>query len=378
MLVTNSTYAGVVDTVTNMFNSKIQYQVSVVDEQNQPVPYATLWFMYAYKSAPERSVADMARLVERYAPDYDIASVDARALHSVHVYFSDIKGVYREELLENNFKGIRALPVIIGALKRGYKPIAFAKTMPVGSSHKVVLQLQKEPVEKFDPRLLELDEIRSEVGNIFPNWSGEERLAHVDRMNERLTHLAQTFEKEGKRNEAALVYYNLAYLPSVDRAIRPDGKIQIIGYTRGYDEKSPARKANLAKALSLGADIPQLRCQALIDSFVAQGGRIWNDQSKKSLRIQLISDLEACLKTANGRVFPYVFLFMSQLYSYVGNPAMACTTLQRAYSFEPSAYEASRWPKIFEDVEYRAKKPPDGLPVFPDFVCVMPSSRSSD
>lgn len=245
--------------------------------------------------------------------------------------------------------------------------------MPVGSSNEVVLRLQKDEAASFDARLPELDEIRSEAGNVFPNWTGEERMAHTDRMNSRLNILAAAFEREGKRNEAALAYYNLAYLPSIEKMVRPDGKVQIIGYTRGYDEKSPSRKANLAKALALGADIPQLRCRALIEAFDAKGGDIWNDQSKKELRLQLIDDLEACLATANERVFPYVLGFLSDLYAYVGNPNKACATLQQAYRFEPRARELSLWPKRFEKVENITKRPPKGLPVFSDFVCQMPN-----
>lgn len=368
-----SSHAGVRDFVSNMFASKIQIQVSVQDEQGRPVPYATLWFMFADKDAPEISKADMTRLVERYALDYDIASVGtATPIGGVLVRYTDAKGIYEWEIGENDFRGLSALPVIIGVLKRGYKPLAYEKTMPIGSSNEVVLRLQKDRAAAFDARMLELDEIRSEVGNVFPNWTAEERQAHVDRMHARLTGLAAAFEREGKRNEAALAYYNLAYLPSVERLVRPDGKVQVIGYTRGYDEKSPSRKANLGKALELGADIPQLRCRALVDAFVAKGGKIWNDQSKKELRLQLIDELEGCLAPANERFFPWVLAFLADLYSYVGNPSMACKTIQRAYRFEPRTYEMSFWPQFFEKVESIAKRPPKGLSVFPDFVCQMP------
>lgn len=368
-----SSHAGVRDFVSNMFASKIQIQVSVQDEQGQPVPYAALWFMFANKEAPERSSADMRRLINRYALDYDVAAIDTAApIRPVLVRYVDSKGLHNWVLGENAFSGLTALPVIIGVLKRGYKPLAYEKTMPVGSSNEIVLRLQKDEAAKFDPRLLELDEIRSEVGNVFPNWTTEDRQAHVDRMHARLTGLAAAFEREGKRNEAALAYYNLAYLPSIERLVRPDGKVQVIGYTRGYDEKSPSRKANLGKALELGTDIPQLRCRALVDAFVAKGGKIWNDQSKKELRLQLIDELEGCLAVANERFFPWILAFLADLYSYVGNPTMACKTIQRAYRFEPRAYESSFWPQFFQKVEDAAKKPPKGLPAFPDFVCQMP------
>ncbi len=376
MVVSSSCFAGAREFVTNLFAKKIHIQVSVQDEQGQPVPYATLWFMLAHKDAPERSNADISRLMERYALDYDIASIDSAApIRAVLVHYTDAKGLFSWEMGENNFQGLAALPVIVGVLKRGYKPLAYEKTMPVGSSHEIVLRLKTDTASTFDPRLLELDEIRSEAGNVFPNWTGEERMAHADRMNSRLNILAAAFERDGKRNEAALAYYNLAYLPSIERMVRPDGKVQVIGYTRGYDEKSLSRKANLAKALALGTDIPQLRCRALIDAFVAQGGRIWNDQSKRELRLRLIEELEGSLIGANERFFPYVLAFLADLYSYVGNPTMACKTIQRAYRFEPRAYEANSWPGFFKKVEDTARKPLKGLPAFPDFICEMPQGN---
>jgi hypothetical protein len=367
-------HAGVIDGLKNMLSDKIQLKVSVTDEQDRPVPYATLWFMYADKDMPEVSAVDMARLVKRYAADYDIASVGtATPIGAVLTRQVDGQGSYQTEIRENAFQGLSALPVIVGVLKRGYQPLAYAETIPVGATVHMRLRLNKDSAAAFDPRLLELDQVRSEAGNMFPEWTAQERLAQTDRLNVRLIALARAFEQEGKRDEAALVYYNLAYLPSIERVTGADGKVRVVGYTRGYDEKSPIRKAHLTKALELGERIPQLRCRALVDAFVAQGGRVWIDQSKKPLRLQLIADLEDCIKRADGRLFPWVLGFLSDLYSYVGEPVQACAALQRAYRFEPAAYEANRWPNLFEKVTTNARKPPTGLQAFPDFVCKIPS-----
>jgi hypothetical protein len=373
-LTATAVHAGVLGAVSSIFERKIRLKVQVLDEQSQAVPHATLWFIYADKHEPERSVDDMVRLVTRYQRDYDVAAVGSQTpIASVLTKQANAQGVFEIELKENNFEGLNALPVIVGVLKRGFDAAAYAESIPVGAAREYVLKLRRSADQYFDPRLLELDEIRSEIGNVFPNWTAGDRMAHVDRLHGRLVELAKAFEQEGKRHEAALAYYNLAYLPSIDRMTMPDGTVRVIGYTRGYDEKSPPRKAFLAKALVLGEDIPQLPCRALADSFSNQGGDIWADQSKLALRKQFAAELEACLTSADGRIFPWVILYLSDVYSYIGDPRKACDTLRRAYQFEPAAYQAKMWPRLFENVERNARKPIAGLPAFPDFACKMPS-----
>jgi hypothetical protein len=371
-----ATHAGPIRALSRMFNNTIQLKVTVIDEQRRPVPYATLCFLYGDALAPELSVNDMVRLVNRYRRDYDLVAVGSGSpFGAVLIRWANVNGTYSGEILENDYQRLAALPVIIGVFKRGFEPTAYAETIPVGASREIVLTMRKSADQSFDPRLLELDEIRSEVGNVFPNWTAQERMAHVDGMTARLLRLAQTFEREGKRTEAALAYYSLAYLPSIDRMVMPDGTERVIGYTRGYDPKSPTRSAHLVRALELGQDIPQLRCRALADAFTADGGRVWADQSKLSMRRRFVADLEACLKTADGRVFPWVLQLLWQTYAYIGEPEKACATLQHAYRFEPAAFEASAWPRLFANVESTARRPgpQSGLPAFPDFVCRMPA-----
>ena len=373
MVIAGQCPAGIWEKMTSMLSNKIELRVSVVDERQQPIPHTTLWFMYAYKDAPERSVNDMERLLSRYALDYDLVLAGTvKPISAVHVHYTDAKGAYQEILEENNFRGLTELPVIVGAIKRGYSARAYAKPMPVGSTQEVVIQLQKDGGSVFDPRLLELDEIRS-LANGVPLAGGiEERAAYIDGLNERLAQLAQTWETEGKQNLAAIAYYNLANLPSIDRMVGSNGKMQITGYTRGYDEKSPVRKAHMVKALAMGGNVPLLRCEAIIKKFFEQNGGYWADASKTPMRRQFIADIEACVKNANGRVFPSALLELSKAYSYVGEHAMACETLQRAYLFEPRSYTALDWPAVFRGVEWVAKQQNGNFPGIAGFVCAMP------
>lgn len=350
-----------------------QISVSVVDDQNRPVPYATLWFIYAHPDEPG-SVDAMERLVNRYRRDYDIAAVGrATPISAVLTRQADAKGVFRTAIGDNEYQGMSALPVVVGALKRGFEPTAYSEEISAGAARDIVLTLRRSPDQSFDQRMLELDEIRSEVNNEWPTWTAKDRAAHIDRLNARLQELAKAFEQEGKRSEAALAYYNLAYLPSIDRIVMPDGKERVVGYTRGYDEKSPRRRAYLRQAFALGQDIPQLRCRALVDEFEAQGGRLWADESKLPLRRELVANLESCLKAGEGRVLPWLHRFLSQAYSYIGDPEMACKTMQGAYSFEPASFTTKEWRGLFEAVERVAKRPVPGVPAFPNFVCRMPS-----
>lgn len=372
LLATSYSYAGAMDIFT-FFSDSIKYRISVVDERDQPIPHATLWLMYAYGTSPERNVNDMRRLVARYALDNDIIAADITGpISGIQIFYTDSHGIFRDELQENDFRGLTELPVFVGVIKRGYRPVIYSKVMPVGSSHEMVLQLQKDNSRQPDPRLLELDEIRSKASSVFPNWTGEERTAYVQKMNNRLRGLAKEFEQEGMRDEAAIAYYNLAYLPSLLHVVATDGKVQVAGYTRSYDEKSPERKADLFKAFSFDSSIPQLRCRELIEIFDDQGGLIWADLSKTALRERFITNIEACVRVANERFFPNVLHLLSRTYSSVGNHKMACDTMKRAYRFEPRYVSAKEWPNHFYSVSSLAKNPPKGIQALDNFSCEMP------
>lgn len=365
--------AGVMDIVSGMFSKTIEMKISVVDEQKRPVPDATLWVVYADAELSVVSVADMERVLARYKWDYDvIAQGLARPMYGLLVKYVNTKGIYSEKIQENNFRGLTELPIIIGVIKRGYRSLAYSKTMRVGSSHEIVLQMERDPEQIFDCRLLELDEIRSEASRALIDWNSDEKVAYLDQLANRLLGLAQSFEREGKREDAAVLYYNLAHLPSVDRRKSPDGKLQVVGYTRGYDEKSPTRRAYRQKALELGEAIPMLRYEKMEDAFDDQRGAIWIDQSpaKKQLRLEMISDIENLERTAAGRLPTGALHLLWMLYSYTGNPEMACKTIQRAYQTEPRAF--NNWTNVFRNIEREAHKPVPGSPAFPDFVCPMP------
>jgi len=365
--------AGPWDTLARIFRDQIELRISVVDERQQPIPHTTLWFMYAYKEAPERSVGDMERLLYRYAVDYDLVLAGTvKPISAVHVYQTDATGRYQEVLEENNFRGLTELPVIVGVLKRGYRARAYAKTMPVGSTQELVIQLQRDETSIFDPRLLELDEIRSLANGVSLANGMEERAAYIDDLNERVVRLARTWEREGKQSLAAIAYFNLANLPSIDRMVDQNGKMKIVGYTRGYDEKSPVRKAYMVSAWEMGGDVPLLQCDAITKKFFEQKGGVWADASKTPMRRQYIADTEACVKSAGERVFPSTLLVLSQAYSAVGEHAMACDTLRRAYQFEPRSYAAKAWPGIFQGVEWAAKPRNGNFPAAPGFACAMP------
>lgn len=367
--------AGLLGKVGAMFDKKIEYRISVLDEQGKPIHYSTIWQLRTYQDTLENSFHDMTRTLNRYSRDYDVASLGNRLpTTEVLKFFVDDRGTFAQALGENEFRGVNALHVVFGALKRGYRAVAVEKTMPVGSQNEIVVRLQKDDSQVFDSRLLLLDEVRFEVGKAMPEWNMAQRADFVDRQYARLKQLAEIFEQEGKREEAAMVYFNLAYLPSIERMRGYDGKEQIIGFSRDYDEKSPRRKADLEKALALGAENPYLRARKLIDDFKDKRGRIWADQSPelRSIRQQFIRDMEQHLSLAKERVLPEALRLLADTYLYVGNPHKACEMLTRLYRFEPRAYVAQSWKRIFGNFEDEARHSTLGLPVFENFSCKVP------
>lgn len=356
-----------------LLTGNIELEISVVDSQGHPVPYPTIWRMYATPDAPELSLADMERLLRRYASQQEIAG---HSISAVLVGHGDEKGQFTHLIRPPNFKGMDALPVFVGIIKRGFRPLAYAKTMPGRTSHKIELTLDADP-EPFDARLLEIDEIRGKTDRPPANLPPDQQAAYVDAQHERLRALAETFEREGKNDLAAIAFFSLAHLRSIDRIVGPDGKPIIVGYTRGYDNGQPVRKASLQRAFALGArepSLPALRCRALARPFYDQNGTYWADRgpAMTALRKALINDLETCVRDGGERILPVEFWLLSHLYSAVGEQRKACEAMQRRFLFEPRDVEASQWPEVFANADRFSKLMNGGVPPEPDFKCEAP------
>lgn len=368
---------GVFKWAEDLFSKKIEYRVRVVDEAQHPIAYPTLWVTWVTDEYPNLSAADMERWLGNFSLDYDLISSGRPNSHSL-VRFADANGEYRGIWEKNDFGKNAEMIVIFGVIKRGYRAQATMQRMPVGSSQEVVVQLTREPTEVFDARLEELDRARGEANRTMANWNGAEQAAHLDGLANRLSALAVNFEREGKLNEAAVLYYGLAALPSIDRMKGPDGIERILGYTRGYDKNSPTRRSYMEKALELGSSIPLLGCQQVRADLNARKASFLYHQSPelRSIRLQAIEKLERIMAPAPQRCLLADMLLLSDLYSHTGQPDRACVTLRKAYRIDPQYYPKESWQGRLESLEDTATGKGyasiPGLEVFPDFTCEMP------
>ena len=253
-----------------------------------------------------------------------------------------------------NYHKSSDVTTIYAVLKRGYLPTIVSDVARKNTTHELTIILQPDPSAIVEKPMLQFDLLRAQAHMPAVNAAErmqEDRRQILLRTQQELRGLANTLEQERKFDLASAVYYNLAYLPSVDVVRKPDGSEVIIGYTNGYDKNKPQRKADMDKALDLNPSNPNLIRLKLMRTFPSENlGRPSQEQ-----RQSYISLVEEHIKREPERVWPGAY-FVS--YQYLGNGlyAEACAALHRAYDFEPTYCDEKEWRAHLETHVLRAKK----------------------
>lgn len=345
MLQSNSLNAGFLDVLTNMIEDNVEYQVTVVDEDNTPVSGATVWVLTSSERRKNlQPEVVMERLVNKYAMDSDF--VFNKNLHpALFVYYTNYKGEISLGYNEADLRGLDSFSISLAVLKRGFKPVLYSEESKLNSNNKFELKIERDKDNEFDARLLILDEVRATVSEL--NSLGvmsDERLLGLEQQEEKLRKLAEGFESEGEKDLASTVYFNLAYLPSVEKVKDEKGNIVVKGYTNGFDEKSAKKQQDKNKAIELNQSVPIIRYNKIYNHFDSNAGSQWRvDNNKSGLRKSFIKDTEAFYKNHPDRMWAWPYVFLWQVYRAEGQYDKAKDAIRAFRDFEPTYFNEKAW-----------------------------------
>ena len=327
-----------------LFKDTVHYEVRVVDEQTRPIPWATLWVMGPTLGRTDLKPEDLARLVRRYAADADF--VNSTNLHDqLWVMQTDGAGKARFAQEDTEVRGFKRVQISVAGLKRGFLPTQVDDDAPDNSRRKILLRLRADAAAKGDERMETLDRIRalSDPESETDDPVGGDRKSRLVRYDTQLRALAAELEKDGRADDAAAIYYNLAWLPAVDYAREESGEWVVTGYTNGFDDRNPRRVADRKRAWQLQRGHPALEYEALLASYEARGLRVLAYAKDAPVREAYIAETEALIRKYGERLWPAAYWRLSDVYMANNDFAAACRALQARYAFEPSILDAEGW-----------------------------------
>ncbi len=350
---TNSSYAGLPELIKKMNTDTLTWRVHVVDKQGHPVPAPIVWRLIP-NSRPYINKELMERLVRRYASDADFVQ------HEVHpnlmVDYADKEGLFIDTDSVTYHKSSN-ITTIYAVIKRGYLPTIVSDIAHKNTTHDVTISLNIDETAHINPQMLQFDLLRAQAH--IPAASGqeimqEERRQILLKTQQELRSLAQELERTKQYDLASAVYYNLAYLPSVDTIQKPDGTAMIIGYTNGYSAEKPQRRTDREKAMDLNKSNPNL----IMHSFEKEIGVTSKNyfQYSSIQRKQYIEYVEKLIGQYGEKLWPIVMGSIIYQYQGEGMYAQACSSLNRAYRFEPTYKNMENWQNILNSLNHDALK----------------------
>jgi pentatricopeptide repeat protein len=330
--------------LANMLRDKIVYNIQVLDMQGRPVPAATIWWMLP----ADRSYVSpelMARLLGRYAADADF--VQSTTLHpSLLVNRTDQNGRAVIQVGEGDVHGKDQVIGYFAALKRGYHPTFVQDVARPNTTRSITIKLEPEPNAQANERMLAFDLLMapSPTGGIMST----ERYEYLESVQKRMRTLALDLEREQRFDEASVVYYNLAYLPSVETIRSGNGDEVIVGYTNGYDGGKPQRRADRERAIALNHNTPEIVLDKTLLEVHAAGGLVGPKQS--AMRQRFIRATEEMIRRYPERIWPMTYISVIHAYTNEGRYSEACTAFKRAFQFEPGYKSKKNWRSLLQEL----------------------------
>lgn len=177
--------ADVYNLIRKFTMDRLELEVQVTDEANQPLAGAVVWYSGGVPNA-ERDVkldsAIMSRMAQRYARQSDFLNVDD--IPGTVFRRTDLQGVYRD-FRETGGVPNKLYPYIVVATKRGYLPQVSEGAAPLNQRHVVVFKLQRDPQARSEPRMEAFDRLMAQARSPVPGeeLTGEARMHKLDELN---------------------------------------------------------------------------------------------------------------------------------------------------------------------------------------------------
>jgi len=336
-------------------HDSVTYEIRVVDELSRPIAGATVWVLGQATYRTDLRPADLARLVRRYSADVDfIFTGDVHGFEWVLRTGTD--GAVRYTRPDKDVHGLPRVRTSFAGLKRGFRPAQVDDDAPNNSRRQILLRLQAESGAAIDPRMDEFDRIRARAnpGNDVDDPMATHR--KLDREDDtRLRALAAALENDGRPDDAAAIYYNLAYLPSVDG----DSEETSAGIARaiinGLSGSEPRSIADLERAWLLARGHPMLEYDAMMTTYLGQGLELMSEKGVQQRRAYL-AEAEKLIQKYGERLRPYDYGGLEWAHVANGEFEAGCSALRTFHDFDPSIADAKTWTRYVEDFQHQVRQ----------------------
>jgi hypothetical protein len=342
--------ADVYNLIRKFTMDRLELEVQVADEANQPLVGAMVWYVgmpVRPQNGMTLDVSILSRMAQRYAQQSDFLNVDD--IPGAVFRRTDLQGAYRD-FRETGGVPNKLYPYIVVATKRGYLPQVSEGAAPLNQRHVVAFKLQRDPQVRSEPRMETFDRLMAQARSPVPGeeLTGESRMHKLDDLHRQTRDLAQTLEKEGLADEASAVYWALADFPEVIRTTSADGKTQVLGYRNGRTD--PQSEADRMRATQLNTRVPKLLIGKVMmaQGFAREGIR---DATKGVAYLKAFDQLAT--GTSGLQLLPKDYDIAIWQAIQWGTPDQACDLLQRAYRFEPATMPLKDWWDMLERLQKR-------------------------
>jgi len=331
--------------IEGLVSGKIEYTISVTDSRGLPIEGATIWLLGDDESRQDLKLDDLRRLVRRYSADADFVFTDSLEA-GLLVLRTDRAGVARLVFDERDIGQLKSITSHFAAIKRGYEPTVRTDVAEAHSNRKMMLALERIDGPAQSPLLDEFDRLRSLAEKQLEHGANEQAAVELSKVSARLRAIATSLEAQGHFDDAAAIYYNLANLPSVDMVRNSSGKLVVKGYSRGFDEQSPIRVADRARAWQLNKTHPWLDFERMRADYMARGLMVFAGNRNSEVRRSYIEQTERFIREHGERMWPDVYTQLWRVYNAEGDFDGGCEALRRFHSFEPSMFDAASWQQL--------------------------------
>ena len=263
---------------------------------------------------------------------------------------ADESGSLVLELESNEVRALKRSPLHMAVFKRGFAPKVLTAPQRVGGSHVMVIKL--EPLATpADAKLLEFDRLRGSANLARLQSLGELAGAQESqRIRGTLTALAGELQRDGRDDEASVVYYGVACLPTVDFSEDASG-IVVHGYTRGFSDSDPWRVEARNLARQLNRSNPHVQFEAVLARYSPRGNLYIGDWMASDNRKRLIAEIEGLRARYGDRLWPRAYSVLWTAYVTEGDFAAGCRTIRAMYASTPQYKDAAGWKKMLRDYE---------------------------
>jgi hypothetical protein len=324
-----------------LFN-EIRYELSVLDEAGKPLEGATVWY---FGDSAKRSFAtaeDMRILVRRHQRDVDFI-FEGSLIDVLLIERTDASGKARVLREWQELEGARSATTQIAVLKRGRIPEVLSRTSRRGARERITVRLTPDASWPVDPRLERLDQLRSATDAIrhsddLMTVANQRKLVEI---SAQLRGLARELERDGRPDDAAAVYYNLAHMPGV--TVDAGDGVTVLGYSNGFDDKSAQRVADRAQAWRLVTSHPSIAYEAVLERYRAEGIDKGPSATRDDSRRRYLADTEQWLRDYPEQIWPIFRLYPISIYGMQGDAVKACAAIKDLHAFAPALLAPDHW-----------------------------------